>query len=100
MCTCSALLTKNVDSITLSKHIWKILEEIGKSSVIKWNIVKKKKKKKKKHKLTKEVTIATNCLKEKLYILEYGNNKFMNKNELISKYSHVDKFLLCHLPPG
>ena len=40
------------------------------------------------------------CLEEILYLLEYAeNNKLLNKRSaLISKFRHINGFLLCHLP--
>ena len=62
---------------------------MGKSSIIKWDIMKK----------AQAYKGGNNscrlCLEEKLCILEHTENKLLNKrSELTSKCRHIDKFLV------
>ena len=76
-------------------NVWLIKNEMGKSPIIKCDIVKKAQAYK---------GVNNNCRfckEEELCILKYPKNKLLNKrSELISKCRLVNKFHMYHLPPN
>ena len=77
---------------TLSKYVWEIKEKFKIMPPLKWSIIKS---------VQAYSNISKRCelrLQEKFEILHYPNpNELLNKrSELISKCSHVNKFLLSN----
>ena len=76
---------KHTNSITLSNYLWQIKEEISKSLIIKWDILKKAQ-------AYKSGNNGRSLEKN------FTSENMLNKSKLISKYRHVDKFMHIFFP--